>query len=189
MSEKCSLINTNNNKNDDADEKNNEHINYNTVNTFPKTISTIPTAPPSSAADANKKIDTFFDDVGYCKYQYFLLFVFILVFFADGTEVLVITLILKSLENEWNITPLEKSLLASSAFIGLLIGSLITAKFIDLYGRKIFLQIGGITVIIFGYLCSLSQNVSQLFVLRVLCGIGIGAQIPAATNLAAESNL
>ena len=133
------------------------------------------------------KIDSYFDEVGYSKYQYFLLFVFIFVFFADGTEVLVITLILKSLLNEWNITPLEKSFLASSAFIGLLIGSFITSKYIDMYGRKLFLQIGGLIIIFFGYLCSLSSGVIQLFIFRVLMGIGIGSQIIAATNIAAES--
>ena len=136
---------------------------------------------------SNKKIDVFFDEIGYTRYQYFLLFVFIFVFFADGTEVLVITLILKSLENEWKITSLEKSILASSAFVGLLIGSLLTAKYIDKYGRKIFLSLGGCTVILFGFLCSFSNDVTQLFFLRVLTGIGIGSQIPAATNLAAES--
>jgi len=134
-----------------------------------------------------KKIDIFFDEVGYCRYQYYLLFVCIFVFFADGTAVLVITLIVKSLETDWNISPLEKSFLVSSAFIGLLIGSFITAKYIDMYGRKVFLIIGGVSVIIFGYLQSLSNSANQLFILRVLTGIGIGAQIPAATNMAAES--
>ncbi len=134
-----------------------------------------------------KKIDEFFDEIGYSYYHYFMLAILILIFFADGTEVLVISLILKSLENEWQLTPMTKSLVASSAFIGLMIGSFITSRYLDLYGRKTFLLWGGATVIIFGYLSSISINSLQLFMSRVLMGIGIGSQIPAATNLAAES--
>lgn len=134
-----------------------------------------------------KLIDKFFERMGFSRYQLFLLIICILVFFADGTEVLVITLILKSLENEWGIKPLEKSFLASSAFIGLMIGSLVTSKILDQYGRKNFLLLGGLIVIVFGFLSALSTNSLTLFTTRVLMGIGIGTQIIAATNLAAES--
>jgi putative MFS transporter len=134
-----------------------------------------------------KHIDKFFDKIGYSRYQIFLLITCILVFFADGTEVLVITLILKSLENEWKITPLEKSFIASSAFIGLMIGSVITSKNLDKYGRKKFLLFGGGIVIIFGLASAYSFNSITLFISRILMGIGIGTQIIAATNLAAES--
>lgn len=133
------------------------------------------------------KIDDFFDEIGYSYYHYYLMVVLILIFFADGTEVLVISLILKSLENEWHITPLLKSFIASSAFIGLMIGSLITSQIIDLHGRKNLLLIGSGIVLVFGYLASVSTTGYQLFLSRLMMGIGIGTQIPAATNLAAES--
>ena len=133
------------------------------------------------------KIDIFFDEIGYSRYHYMLMFVLILIFFADGSEILVISLILKSLEKEWHITPLEKSFIASSAFIGLMIGSFTTSQIIDRYGRKKLLLIGSGIVIIFGYLSSVSSNGIELFFFRLIMGIGIGTQIPAATNLAAES--
>ena len=140
-------------------------------------------------SDINKAkvIDKFFERMGFSRYQLFLLLICILVFFADGTEVLVITLILKSLENEWQIKPLEKSFLASSAFIGLMIGSVITSKVLDQFGRKKFLLVGGGIVIVFGFLSAYSINSLTLFLTRVFMGIGIGTQIIAATNLAAES--
>jgi putative MFS transporter len=136
---------------------------------------------------SKKKIDELFDEIGYSYYHYFLLSILILIFFADGTEVLVISLILKSLQNEWNLSPFSKSCVASSAFIGLMIGSFVTSRNLDLHGRKKFLIGGGLLVLIFGFLSSLSSNSFQLFFSRVLMGIGIGTQIPAATNLAAES--
>jgi MFS family permease len=139
------------------------------------------------AKKEKRKIDQFFDDMGYTKYQIFMLIVAIFVFFADGTEVLVITLIMKSLQQEWQLTPLSKSFIASSAFIGLMIGSFIASKLLDIYGRKIFMIAGGGTILIFGYLSSIATGPVFLFIMRLMMGIGIGAQIPATTNLAAES--
>lgn len=133
------------------------------------------------------KIDELLDEIGYTYYHYFLLFILILIFFADGTEVLVISLILKSLEKEWQLSPVSKAFLASSAFIGLMIGSFFTSKVLDLYGRKKFLITGSVIVLIFGFLSAFSQKSWQLFIFRLLTGFGIGMQIPAATVLATET--
>lgn len=139
------------------------------------------------STNQKKKIDELLDEIGYSYYHYFLLFILILVFFADGTEVLVISLILKSLEKEWLLTPFSKACLASSAFIGLMIGSFIVSKTLDQHGRKKFLLWGGVIVLIFGLLSAFSTNAYQLFFFRVLMGVGIGTQIPAATVLATET--
>lgn len=133
------------------------------------------------------KIDELLDEVGYSYYHFFMLSVFILIFFADGTEVLVISLILKSLEKEWQLSPITKSIVASSAFIGLMIGSFVSSRYLDLYGRKKFLIVSGGIILVFGYLSSISTNTFQLFSFRLCMGLGIGSQIPAATNLAAET--
>jgi MFS transporter, putative metabolite:H+ symporter len=133
------------------------------------------------------KIDELLDEIGYSYYHYFLLFILILIFFADGTEVLVISLILKSLEKEWQLTPVSKAFLASSALMGVMIGSFFTSKILDLYGRKKFLITGSSIVLIFGVLSAFSQSSWQLFIFRILMGIGIGMKIPAATVLATET--
>jgi MFS transporter, putative metabolite:H+ symporter len=133
------------------------------------------------------KIDEFLDEIGYSYYHYFLLFILILIFFADGTEVLVITLILKSLEKEWQLSPISKAFIASSALIGVMIGSLITSKILDLYGRKKFLITGSGIVLIFGVLSAFAKSSWQLLIFRIFMGMGIGMKIPAATVLATET--
>ena len=75
----------------------------------------------SDNLNKRNKIDELLDEIGYTYYHYYLLFILILLFFADGTEILVISLILKSLEKEWQLTSVSKAFVISEARISLVL--------------------------------------------------------------------
>jgi putative MFS transporter len=68
-----------------------------------------------------------------------------------------------------------------------MIGSFITSKILDNYGRKKFVITGASIVLVFGVLSAFSANAYQLFFFRLMMGIGIGAKITSATVLATET--
>lgn len=141
----------------------------------------------SSSSYINQRLDKFFEDMGYGNYQMKLFMMLALILFTDSIQMLLITLILKNLKKEMNITNDEKSFLISSVFIGIVFGSLLASKYIDVYGRKPFLIYGGIILLVFSTLSAFSQNATQLIIFRILLGTGIGIQMPAGINLASES--
>lgn len=134
-----------------------------------------------------KIIDCFFDYHGYKTYQIFLFLVLTLILFSESLHILVITLVIKDLQNDfYNITKTQKSFLSSSVFIGLVIGSILVSKYLDKYGRKPFLLYGGCIILIFSCLSVFSFSINFLIYCRIALGIGIGIQLPAGINLASE---
>ena len=89
-------------------------------------------------------------DTGYCRinynsvgfYQIYILLVCWGALFADGAEMLVISLLSHELEKSFKWTKAESSryigILGSLTFFGFLIGSL-GGKLIDIYGRRKFI--------------------------------------------------
>ena len=134
-----------------------------------------------------KRLDKFFNDQGYGNYQIQLFLILSLILFSDALQMLLTTLIIKSLKKEFDVSNTEKSFLLSSAFIGLVIGSFFASKYIDIYGRKPFVIYGGLIFLIFSILSAFSSSVFYLILFRVILGIGIGVQMPACINLTSES--
>ena len=63
-------------------------------------------------------IDELIDKVGYTKYHFIMLLIVSLTTFIDGSEMIIINLFLSTFQEEWYLSPKEKSLLSSSIFIG-----------------------------------------------------------------------
>ena len=132
-------------------------------------------------------IDKFFDEIGYTIYHFKMIFIVSLIFFVDGGEMIVINLLLSTIQNEWNFSNMNKSLLSSSVFFGFFIGSIFSGLFTNKYGRKNPTIVGMLIIYIFSLLTATGYDFYSLFFLRVFVGIGIGIVVPAATSLITET--
>ncbi|MFK0117818.1 MFS transporter [Streptomyces sp. NPDC090994] len=104
----------------------------------------------------------------------------------DGYDLVVYGTTVSALMDEWGIGPAEAGRLASSALVGMLLGSLLAGSLADRLGRRRTL-IGGLTAFsLLTAACAAAQNPDTFMVLRFLTGLGLGAVLPAATALTIE---
>ena len=123
-------------------------------------------------------------------YQIYTLLVCWGALFADGAEMLVISLLSHELEKSFKWTKAESShyigILGSLTFFGFLIGSLWGGKLIDIYGRRNLFILFNFCTFIFGFLSALATSFWILALCRFLTGLGVGGSIPCATAVLAE---
>ena len=134
-----------------------------------------------------REIDRIIDLIGYTRYHLYLFTIIVLIGFADGIEIMVLNLIMKSFEDEWNLTKFQKGMIVSSKFIGIFIATLAISKNKDVFGRKLFIKLGLIITMIFGFLSSLARPCYERTIFRLLMGIGVGAKTSSKFTLVRES--
>jgi len=138
--------------------------------------------------NSNQKLDIFLSKTSSNIYYKYLMLALILIFMADGAEMVIIAMTIDSIALEFNLTSSAKSLLASIVFIGLLIGPLISSKISDKFGRRLIIITGTSIVVVFGNLAAIfAANYFWLVTLRFLMGVGVGVIIPSAVSLISES--
>jgi MFS family permease len=110
----------------------------------------------------------------------------ILTCFSDGSEMVVVSLIIRKLETSWSLTPLKKALVGGSIFNGFLIGSLISGKLMDGKGRKFTLVLGSFIFLIFGLTSSFATEFYSFMIFRIGVGFGLGFVIPTTQTFLTE---
>lgn len=109
-----------------------------------------------------------------------------LVAMMDGFDTLAIALAAPSISGEWQIAPERFGPLLAIGLFGSVIGAAIAGLFGDRIGRK---QTTLASVAVFGVLtfaCGLTHSYGQLFLLRLLAGIGLGGALPNFLALTSE---
>ena len=134
-----------------------------------------------------KHSDKFLNRLGYGPYQKRLLFFLIILFLADGCELIIISIVLPSMTKEWALSSFQRSLVASIVFLGILIGSFISPLLADKFGRKNLMLLGSFSIAFFGLTSAYATIFSLFLSLRFLVGFGIGIITPVATSLTIES--
>ena len=106
---------------------------------------------------------------------------------ADGIDVTILSFIAPRLQSEWKIGADVMGNLFSAGLIGMAIGGMGIAPLADRFGRRRIILIA-LCLMSLGMLASgFAHSVTQLFILRVLVGSGIGTVLAAMAALAAES--
>jgi MFS transporter, putative metabolite:H+ symporter len=84
--------------------------------------------------------------------------------------------ILPVLTATWHLTSAKTGLLASSTYAGYLLGALVTGTAGDLIGRKKIMMVALLNYSLASVLCTLTHDFTSFYLLRVLAGIGVGAE-------------
>jgi len=106
---------------------------------------------------------------------------------ADGIDVTILSFIAPRLQSEWAIASDTMGTLFSAGLIGMAIGGMLIAPLADRLGRRPII-LTALCLMSLGMIASgFVTSVTQLFVLRVIVGSGIGTVLAAMAALAAES--
>lgn len=126
------------------------------------------------------------DDGPMSRTQWVAIAVCLLLNMLDGFDVLVMAFTGKSVSAEWGLSATQLGLLLSAAPVGMALGSMLVAPWADRIGRRRII-LGCLTLSSAAMLLSsMSQSATQLGVLRVLAGIGIGSIIASSSVASAE---
>ncbi|GGP20948.1 MFS transporter [Thermocladium modestius] len=106
--------------------------------------------------------------------------------FVDAYDTLIIGAALLYLDPLWKLTASQTGLLASSAFIGVAVGAPLFGAFADRIGRRLLYIWDLIFLVVFGFLSAFAANFVQLYILRLLIGIGVGGDYALSPTMVAE---
>ncbi|MFF2502451.1 MFS transporter [Streptomyces sp. NPDC058067] len=106
--------------------------------------------------------------------------------FLDGYILSIIGIAMVQIQPLWGMSTLWAGLMGASALIGVFIGGAVFGAVTDRIGRKLMYTIDLIAIIVCSVLQFFVTNETQLFVLRLLIGIAVGADYPIATALVTE---
>ncbi len=130
--------------------------------------------------------DEALEKVGFGRFQRRLLVVCGLGWAADAMEVLLVSFALPAMAAEWSLSPIQKSLLATAIFVGMLIGALVWGRLCDRIGRRIGFVLTIVFYSLFGFLSAFAPSFQWFIILRVLTGFGVGGALPVDYGMFSE---
>jgi benzoate transport len=120
------------------------------------------------------------------RFQWVAVSVCVLLNMLDGFDVLVMAFTGKSVSTEWGLNGAQLGLLLSAGLVGMALGSLFLAPFADRVGRRPMILVCLGVASAGMLLSSVSTSATQLGLLRVLTGVGIGGILACSNTIAAE---
>ena len=106
--------------------------------------------------------------------------------FLDGYILSIIGIALVQLTTQMHLSTTWAGLIGASSLIGIFVGGIAFGYVTDLIGRQVMYTIDLVAIIVCSVLQFFVVNDVQLFILRLIIGIAIGADYPIATSLLAE---
>jgi benzoate transport len=104
----------------------------------------------------------------------------------DGADMLIMSFVAPRLAEQWSVSPESLGVIFSASLAGMAIGCLFVAPLADRYGRRLMilgsLALVAVAMIGSGYV----TNVTQLMIMRLLVGIGVGTIGVSMTAMASE---
>jgi putative MFS transporter len=122
-----------------------------------------------------KSLDDVLHEIGFAKFQWFVLLVCGLSFIADAVEVSLLSFLSECIDIEWGLTTAQEGALSSVVFAGQFFGALCWGPIADIYGRKPCFVASLLVVVTAGYGSALAPNYDILVTARFFVGIGVGA--------------
>jgi AAHS family 4-hydroxybenzoate transporter-like MFS transporter len=133
------------------------------------------------------EVSRLLDERGLGAFQVRLLFWAILLSLIDGYDIAAIAFAAPHLVASWGIPRSALGPVLSASNIGVLFGSAIFGWVGDRYGRKPALIGANILFGVFTFIAAYSTDLTQLFWLRLIAGLGIGGVIPNLVAICTES--
>ena len=106
--------------------------------------------------------------------------------FFDAFDALAITYVLPAVVPMWKLSPAAIGWLISAGFLGQLIGALVGGWLAERIGRRPVIVAAVLWFGLFSLACGWAWNYESLLVLRMLQGLGLGAEVPVAATYISE---
>ena len=132
--------------------------------------------------DVNETIEM----IGWGRYQNGVICVMGMMSFADASEIWLSTIILKQLACEWGLSTLEKALVPSCVLFFMAIGSILSGKMADKFGRWPVLMVMYYLLCTFAIGSAFAPNYIFFLICRSICGFCIGASYGVSICYMAE---
>jgi MFS transporter, putative metabolite:H+ symporter len=87
---------------------------------------------------------------------------------------------------QWSLSTLDRSMIIGSLFLGEMIGSVLLAPLADRLGRRILFQANLLTYAVMSLATAFAPNLGVFLVLRLLTGIGLGAELTLVDTYLSE---
>lgn len=117
---------------------------------------------------------------GYSNYVFILLF---LLYMFDYIDRMVVTSMFTHIENDWGITHTQSGMLVSAVYWAIVILSFPASLLVDRWSRSKTIGLMALIWSLATALCALTGNFVQLFMARILIGIGEAGYAPGGTAM------
>src|ERR1700733_3285390 len=106
--------------------------------------------------------------------------------FFDAFDALTIAYVLPVIVPLWKLNPGSIGTLISAGYLGQLIGALIGGALAERIGRRPVIVVAVLWFGLFSLACGSAWSYESLLVLRLLQGLGLGAEVPVAATYISE---
>jgi MFS transporter, AAHS family, 4-hydroxybenzoate transporter len=110
----------------------------------------------------------------------------IIIMLTDGFDLFIPSYVATALVKEWNISKAAVQPFVQAGLIGMAIGSVVIGYIGDRAGRKKAYVLSLLSMCVGSIFCYLAHSISQLFVWRLVMGLGLGGLTPMGTTLVSE---
>ena len=135
-------------------------------------------------AERRFKVADAIEHIGFGRFQVFLGLVAGIAWIADGMEIMVVSILGPVMICEWNIDVYQEAMLTTVVFLGFLIGSPAFGWIGDKFGRRHAIMLSSLWISLFGILSALVKNLTWLYIVRFLVGLGVGGSVQVTTYYA-----
>jgi putative MFS transporter len=87
---------------------------------------------------------------------------------------------------QWSLSTLDRSMIIGALFLGEMIGSILMAPLADRFGRRMLFQVNLLTYAVLSLATAFAPNLGVFLVLRMLTGIGLGAELTLVDTYLSE---
>ncbi|MCA0327138.1 MAG: MFS transporter [Proteobacteria bacterium] len=88
----------------------------------------------------------------------------------------IIAFILPSLRQQWGLTAAQAGWIASSTYVGFLVGALLSGMLGDRFGRKVVMMWALVLFCVATFANAFATNFHEFYLLRMVAGVGMGAE-------------
>jgi len=127
------------------------------------------------------------EQIGPGPYQLIVLILGGGVYMAEGSLLLMLSVIAKSLIIRWKLSALFAGAMVTILFCGLLVGTILGGFLCDRFGRRMPILVTYAGMTIFLTCAVMSPDILYLFAAKFLLGISLGFGVPAANAIVCES--
>jgi benzoate transport len=119
-------------------------------------------------------------------FQFMAVAICLVINMVDGFDVVAISFAAPEIAREWALPPTELGILFSSGLVGMVVGALFFGPVADRFGRRAVILLCLVIVSIGMLTSSMAASLTQLALLRILTGLGVGGMITSLNTMVAE---